>query len=428
MMLAFMFMTVALLVQPHVGDLERALALFDLLDATTISVDYRNQPLQDVIDDLNANLPVPVRADWESLERLQIDAEQPVTLRIDRGSASSALAGLMVVLGDEFSRPVYEAHADQIIITTAHGTAPMRLTAVYDVRDLLANTALVQQLREQRPMAEIEPEHQTEPTNESSIDDAANDEVNDPEPPSDDASPMEEPTPPSDVPATAPGSNTPFLRLPIGDALPLPHFDDLAPTASSPGEELLLLIFEHVDPEAWFDLGGDRAKATEIDGVLMVTAPPSTHRRLRDAIERLRLANPANLAFDAAIVELPQEVFEQLSRQRGEGGALAAAIRREPQATTLWQTSNPVALGNSLQITSVSGLVEIALSLQPEFDQTAGLIRITVEASTNAPDDKRRIATSIAFAGNQHGEVLEIPAARQPAAARRLLVLTAQRR
>src|SRR5690554_3561501 len=102
MMLAFMFMTVALLVQPHVGDLERALALFDLLDATTISVDYRNQPLQDVIDDLNANLPVPVRADWESLERLQIDAEQPVTLRIDRGSASSALAGLMVVLGDEF--------------------------------------------------------------------------------------------------------------------------------------------------------------------------------------------------------------------------------------------------------------------------------------------------------------------------------------
>lgn len=188
------------------------------------------------------------------------------------------------------------------------------------------------------------------------------------------------------------------------------------------------MIFEHVDPEAWFDLGGDRAKATEIDGVLMVTAPPSTHRRLRDAIERLRLANPANLAFDAAIVELPQEVFEQLSRQRGEGGALAAAIRREPQATTLWQTSNPVALGNSLQITSVSGLVEIALSLQPEFDQTAGLIRITVEASTNAPDDKRRIATSIAFAGNQHGEVLEIPAARQPAAARRLLVLTAQRR
>lgn len=68
-------------------------------------------------------------------------------------------------------------------------------------------------------------------------------------------------------------------------------------------------------------------------------------------------------------------------------------------------SSNPVALGNSLQITSVSGLVEIALSLQPEFDQTAGLIRITVEASTNAPDDKRRIATSIAFAGNQHGEV-----------------------
>ena len=49
---------------------------------------------------------------------------------------------------------------------------------------------------------------------------------------------------------------------------PLPSIDDLLgdvppPDPCTPGEELMLLITEHVDPDAWLEMGGSRALVTE---------------------------------------------------------------------------------------------------------------------------------------------------------------------
>ena len=46
------------------------------------------------------------------------------------------LASLILQLGDDYGRPVWEVHASQIVITSVEGTAAMRLSGVVIFRAL----------------------------------------------------------------------------------------------------------------------------------------------------------------------------------------------------------------------------------------------------------------------------------------------------
>ncbi|MHC4446762.1 MAG: hypothetical protein ACYSXF_03010, partial [Planctomycetota bacterium] len=124
------------------GELEQAIELLERLDAISLSANYEGEVLKVVVDDLNARIPVPIRADWEALKRLGVRRRDQVWLRLDPTSASTVLAGLALAQGDEFGRPTFESHAGQIVLTTVEATAAMRLVDVYDVRDLIADEPL----------------------------------------------------------------------------------------------------------------------------------------------------------------------------------------------------------------------------------------------------------------------------------------------
>ncbi|MHC5003737.1 MAG: hypothetical protein ACYTJ0_11495, partial [Planctomycetota bacterium] len=150
----------ALLLVPgpaRADELEEAMAVLDRLEQTPVEVDYADRPLEEIVEDLAARSGLPVRGDWPALWRLGVRPTDRVDYRLARGPAARAISGLMLVLGDEFSRPVWEVHAGQVVLTTESATAPMRLTAAYDVRDLVTDAALVQRLREQRPPLDVPP-------------------------------------------------------------------------------------------------------------------------------------------------------------------------------------------------------------------------------------------------------------------------------
>src|SRR6185503_1582349 len=97
------------------------------------------------------------------------------------------------------------------------------------------------------------------------------------------------------------GGNAPHAEAALPD---MPDMPEASPPAATAGEHLFQIITDHVDPDAWMNFGGDRAKVSEMDGILMVTAAPSVHRRFREALSTLRAAIDVNLAIDAAIVDV----------------------------------------------------------------------------------------------------------------------------
>jgi hypothetical protein len=367
-------------------ELDEAMEVLDRLDRTTISVDYAEEPLAVVVNDLADRIGVPVRGDWEALWRLGIRPKDPVSFSLSRVPASTAVAGLMLVLGDEYSRPVYEVHTGQLVFTTVRGTEPMRLTSVYDVRDLLSDTETMQRLRDERPPmvaspassepAAPDPEQQTEGTGE---------EVED------------EPASASEVP--------------------------------SPAKQLMWLLLDHVDPEAWIDFGGNRGRMTEHHGLLMVSVTPTTHRKLHRALARLRRAMPSAVDLEAALIDLPAAALTRARRNDAlSSRRLARAVLRDPETQLLWRTSSTTAIGATLEVEAEAPERTLSLRVVPRLDRTTGMLTLEVEASVVEGADQRRVATTASIAYRDGAAVIELPAAAGISDVHRLLVLVPERR
>ena len=367
------------------SDLNDSIALLDRLDTTIISVEYTHQTIRSVVEDLNGRLPAQLWADWKALERIGVYADRRIDLRLSGSSASTILSALTLLIGDDLDKPVYETHAGQIVLTTLAGSGPFKVTAVYDVRDLLANEALVNRLRNENVPADDPPQH----AQGGQPDDNDNDD-----------------------PSTAePEEN----RIP-------------APKPLTPGEKLMLFITDHVDPEAWINFGGNRGLITELNGVLMVTATPSTHRRLRSAIRSLQAAIPSSVTFEAAIVDLPRAKLQALTRESGnDTAALARSILLDADATRLWQTTDSVAVDQALKVESEGVDQSVHVELAPTFDESTGLLRVSIAATVAQGADKRSLK-SVALLGSDSGAAsLELPASK-PATTIRLIVLIVTRR
>ncbi len=387
------------------GELERAIDLFDKAEAITISADYVDESLEDVIEDLNAQTPIQLRADWRALESLGAWRTDDVTLQIGEGSLSMVLAGLTLQFGDEFERPVIEAWADQMILTTQEATVAMRMTDVYDVRDLLADGSALAELRAESVNTDppIESSSDAEPATESLPVEIMNQEADD------DDGPDEQQAPPR-------GLAVPDLEELLRDT----------PTRerATPGEELMIFIADHVDADAWTQLGGTRAEISERNGVLFVTASANTHRKFRDALRRLRRTIPAAIALEAAIVELPRQQLDGLTRRYDlTSQALARAVLLSSDCKVYWSTSTTVVMDRELSIESESNGVEVTLDLTPHFEKENGALSLEVRVTSSHEDDRRSVRTTMAMPFRGGGAITELPASSRSERARLVILI-----
>ncbi|MHC5023469.1 MAG: hypothetical protein ACYTGG_06100 [Planctomycetota bacterium] len=377
------------------GEIEDAILILEALHAGQLTAEYEDERLTQVAEDLSGRLPAPVRIDWESLIRLGIDSRQRVTLELAPTAGARVLAGLCLVLGDEFERPVYEVYGGQIVITTVEGTASMRVLDVYDVRDLLVDSDLARRLRESAPLPDA---------------------------------PSEEPAPPApSLPTEDPAADPP-VTLPDADPDGVPVTLPTGATPSrGPASDLLGLVMDHVDPEAWFESGGTLAKMSEREGLVLVSATPTTHWRLRDALRRLRAANPASITFEAAIVELPESSYTRLARRHATASAgLAGALKREAGAAILWSATLVASPGQPLAVETRRDDVEIRLGLDLTMDETRGLRHLAVELSTVHGPDERSVRTTASLAGRDAAALIQLPSA-SPSHLGRYLVIIPRR-
>ncbi len=338
---------------------DRAVQVLEHLDQSLVSIDYAGLPLEHVLVDLGRQMSAPLHADWLSLELLGIERDTPIALRLDNVPLSTVLAGLLLDMGTEFDRPSFEYHEGRIVITTLDATARMRMVATYNIRDLLADETLVERLEREAPLPTI------------AQDGAQGDDT------AEDASEENE---------------TPAL------------------TRRTPSEALLDLIADHVDPEAWLEYGGNRAKITEHQGVLLVSAPATLHKKLREAIEQLRRAIPSNVWIDAALLTIPERDYQSLVRRHRQGTiALARAMMRESSASTAWRArAASVAIGTQYVGQAEADDSAVRVAVTPELAPDTQMLRLSVEASIKYGDRNASVVTSANCPDRSSAAILEL--------------------
>ena len=138
------------------------------------SIDRSNSTVEAVLAELQATTKIPLRVDWSALERLGIDRDDPFEFHASDLSPKLLLEAIAMSLGSEIERPVVDAGAGQIVLTTDAGRTSLRATAVYDVADVLFDPTLIDALKALAEGAPVEVDAATQqqqpaPTDEDAV-------------------------------------------------------------------------------------------------------------------------------------------------------------------------------------------------------------------------------------------------------------------
>jgi hypothetical protein len=313
---------------------EDAGALLASLDTMPCDLEVVGVRLDEVLETLSAELPVQITADWSALDSIFVERDDEVSVRMPRSNAAAVLDGIVRQLGDEFDRPVVESYAGQLVLTSRLGAVRYATTVVYDVRDLLRNNTL-NRLRENNRAKS------NDDANDVDDDDDVDEDIELSQGESKGGDPVRNVNTPADH-ASSPGADD------VGPAHDMQDITDhdtdtgavLLHIELTPGEQLMELIAYHVDPDAWDAYGGSRAKITERNGLVFVTAAPSIHLQFSRALAQLRLAHPTQMHLSVTVVEVPRTLLIRPVYQRlRTDSARRTYVLHADETTILWNGS-----------------------------------------------------------------------------------------
>ena len=110
------------------------------LQALIGSVDYQDDSLSEVLDDLREKSGANIVANWQSLSNAGIDKDTPVSLKLKNVSAGRILKAVVQNLSNSWSPVSYVEHGGIVVIATAEDLARIIDTRVYDITHLLMET------------------------------------------------------------------------------------------------------------------------------------------------------------------------------------------------------------------------------------------------------------------------------------------------
>jgi len=340
-------------------DLPALLHLFREADGVRVTLDAGTSTVQQVVEEIAAQSTVPILVDWNALDRIGIREESEVTLRLENTTVFGALSALALQLRDDFDRGVIEAAPGQLVLTTTNAVSSYRVTGVYDIRDLLVSSDAIERL--QGSLAEAGSEA-------ASTDQA-----------------------PTNEPSVTAGGTAPARPYSVG-------------------ELFLRLLLEHVDEEYWRSLGGDQAHATEVGGLVTVSAPPGTHRRLQSVLRELRRAEFSSLTFQAAIITIERTELERLRRSVGGSQDALARVLLKSAASISWRTSGTVAVGANCDLSASDEGAKVEIHLAPSITEPQRILSIKTGVKWSRGAETRELSTTITIPAGENGAILEIAA------------------
>jgi hypothetical protein len=341
------------------------------------SIDRSNSTVEAVLAELQATTKIPLRVDWSALERLGIDRDDPFEFHANDLSPKLLLEAIAMSLGSEIERPVVDAGAGQIVLTTDAGRASLRATAVYDVADVLFDPTLIDALKalaEGAPVA------------------------------------IDAPLDPAHGGTTSPATDETTTR--DTDAV-----TGVEATHDALARRLVRILTTHVDPDGWEVNGGTRAAVTAEAGRLVVSATPIVHRRIQRLLAELRNESPLAAEVELLVGSIATKDLDALLAQSSstrDDRSIADLVRTASSFTSRanWAPSMRVALDRETRLEgAISDAPDAAVctaAFTPRFDRTRGALACAVSIGIGGPGAVT-LATELAGVEGRIEDVLRLP-------------------
>ena len=247
---------------------------------TPVSVNFKRNTIQQVVNYMKTVTEVEIYADWKALDGIGIRPEDEVTLDLGRVPAEVALRRVLEQLGDRLDRPQFGVEDGMVVITTEDALRRRMVTLVYDIRDLLLEV----------PYFDNAPDF-----------DLGNNITG--------------------GPASNGGSVASFNSGSIETEMDRAEMFGRSDTPSNPQrrsreqlvDEIVSIIQDVVDPEqGWYDTSGQGGKIQELNGNLIITNTPRNHRAIEGLLDQLRTIRALQINIEARLLNVSMDWFEEI--------------------------------------------------------------------------------------------------------------------
>lgn len=352
-------------------------------ESGSISVDATDVTIEELFQRIQNFGSLSLRIDWPALSRIGVAKDDRLDFHIKDVPPLAALKAIVSAMDADIDRPVIDASAGQIVVTSPNGLAGLRELAIYDIADILADPTLIDAIAlAASPVA------------------AEEDEKDEAEEEAEEADPTANPNTKPAAPAREPEST---------------HTTVAAETPMhARAERLIEIISEHIDPEGWIDSGGSRGRITSEAGRLIVTATPMTHRQLRSLLATLREQAPTSATITCQIAAVETSALDELLGRSGTSAnrqttvdavrALASfRIVAAPRVAAEMGSAATVAIKNTPS--SADGGTTVQCRATPTFDRAHKRfgVGVTLELTHGTQSASLDSSVSGALSGGAHG-------------------------
>ena len=247
---------------------------------TPVSVNFKRNTIQQVVNYMKTVTEVEIYADWKALDGIGIRPEDEITLDLGRVPAEVALRRVLEQLGDRLDRPQFGVEDGMVVITTDDALRRRMVTIVHDIRDLLLEV----------------------PYFDNAPDFDLGDNI-------------------TGGPASNGGSVRSFASGSIESEYDRAEMFGRGEKSSDPQrrsreqlvEEIVQIIQDVVDPEqGWYDTSGQGGKIQELNGNLIITNTPRNHRAIEGLLDQLRTIRALQINIEARLLNVSMDWFEEI--------------------------------------------------------------------------------------------------------------------
>ncbi|MFO0828951.1 MAG: hypothetical protein U0572_12490 [Phycisphaerales bacterium] len=173
---------------------------------------------------------------------------------------------------------------------------------------------------------------------------------------------------------------------------------------------LVDLITDHIDTNSWTANGGERSAISAEAARLVVTATPSTHRKVRDLLLNLRRESPVAALVEVTLYEVPRAALDDMSRAAATDAAeLARLIEHRDDARRGWSPRVVARLGEEAKLKSERTGETDSCFVVARHDRIGRVLSVTIELHVERGPNRAEFSGTLPFEGGRGAVATVLP-------------------
>lgn len=188
-----------------------------------------------------------------------------------------------------------------------------------------------------------------------------------------------------------------------------PRFDEFLTTAERL-YEVIEVITETVEPNAWVRMGGESATIRAYEGLLFVNTDMRNHRKIGELLDAMRSEVGGERAdVTVAVLDVPRDVYRRsVRRHRPKSPLLARALLDHDHAVIHYRMSSPLETGRPLIVRTRRETIDLSMRVDGRVaDDDVLALDVEIEMKT-ARGGEERLATTVRWPDRRDMALFEL--------------------